>query len=254
VTGSTQPKWEITTARAHSPTHSWTDSDGTNYTNNETNILQTRNYNLLGKRYVQVSGWSQYALEAGYDYVYLDYSTDGGLTWSSDAEALAVFNGFQPDWTELVVDAPMLDDQQGVVLRFRLETDFGVVEDGIYLDDIALTHEPFMCSPPNPASPQAPSLVLPADHSLVSSPVTFAWVAAGAGGPPEGYRLIIDTTPVLTVTAVQTSATLDLAFGAHTWTVQAYNPEGSSPLSPSRTFTVAHHTFLPVIHKPGPVH
>ena len=83
-------------------------------------------------------------MEAGYDYVYLEYSLDGGSTWETD-DPLYVFNGFQPTWTQIVVDAPVLDFEPDVALRYRLVSDGGVIADGIYIDDISMSSEPFTC-------------------------------------------------------------------------------------------------------------
>jgi hypothetical protein len=248
------PAWVITTEDAHSPTHSWTDSPGGNYGNNVTSWVRTPAFSLTDKRNVELSGWYKWELETGYDYVYLDYSLNGGITWSGNNEALTVFNGFQEEWTEVVVDASILDGAPNVALRWRLVSDGGVVEDGIHLDDLVLSYEPYQCTYDAPEAPDAPMLVSPADNATVSSPVTFVWMDSGTGGTPTGYVLDVDGT-VYTFTTPVTTTTMALDPGSHTWKVQAFNTGGSSVYSSSWSFTVAmpeveYLIYLPVvIHK-----
>jgi hypothetical protein len=142
TTGGTPNSWAITTPDSHSPTHSWTDSPAGNYQNNASNWVRTPSYNLSGKRHVQLSGWYKYALEAGYDFVYVEYSLDGGTTWNPTP--LTSFNG-TADWHQVTLDAAVLDNQPNVALRFHLVSDPGVTEDGIYIADIALSYQPFTC-------------------------------------------------------------------------------------------------------------
>lgn len=145
VTSGTPRAWEITTLAAHSPTHSWTDSPAGDYANYTVAYLISPRINTWYMNNLRLSFWAKYELEAGYDYVFLDYSTDGGATWSSDSQALATLNGMQPVWQQIVVDIPQLQDYNYVYLRFRLVTDSSVTEDGVYLDDIVLSYEPFTC-------------------------------------------------------------------------------------------------------------
>ena len=93
---------------------------------------------------MQLSGWYQYGLETGYDYVYLEYSLNGGSTWQTN-DPLYSFNGYQNDWVEVSLDASVLDNQPNVALRWRLVSDSGVIDDGIFIDDIVLSYEPYSC-------------------------------------------------------------------------------------------------------------
>jgi hypothetical protein len=242
------PAWAITTEDAHSPTHSWTDSPGGNYGNNVTSWVRTPAFSLTGKRNIELSGWYKWELETGYDYVYIDYSLNGGITWSGNNEALAVFNGFE-DWTEVVVDASVLDGALNVALRWRLVSDGGVVEDGIHLDDLVLSYEPYQCTFTGPTIPDAPALVSPTDGATVSSPVELTWAASGTGGTPTGYVLDVDGT-VYTFTTPITTTTMAFDPGSHTWRVKAFNTGGSSAYSPTWTFTIQEAEATYVIYIP----
>ena len=240
TTGGYPNSWAITTMDSHSPTHSWTDSPAGDYQNNTDNFVRTPAFDLTGLRHVKLSGWFKYGLESGWDYAYIEYSLDDGATWADTP--LATFNGFQ-DWSQLVIDASVLDNQPSVAFRFHLVSDGGVTEDGLYVDDVALSYEPFECSFAGP--PDAPILISPEDDSVVTNPVTFVWQPADVGESTEGYIVYLDDSPVVTFTESVTTTILDLSSGAHTWFVEATNAYGAS--EPSDTWNLE---VLPVPNAP----
>ncbi len=144
TTGGTKNSWAITTVAANSPTHSWSDSPGGNYLDGTNSYVRTPAYNLTGKRGIQLTGWFKYDLETGYDYVYLEYSLNGGTTWVTN-NPLYLFNGLEANWVQISIDASVLANQPNVAFRFRLESDSGVTADGIYIDDLALSYAPYTC-------------------------------------------------------------------------------------------------------------
>ena len=139
--------WALTTESANSPTHSWTDSPGGNYGNNTNSWLISPVFNLNGRDNVRLSASYTWELEAGYDYVYVEYSTNGGTSWATSTP-LASFNGSQAAWTPVDTDAPALDGQGNARIRFRLQSDGGVVADGIHIDDFSLSYQPVVCQYP----------------------------------------------------------------------------------------------------------
>jgi hypothetical protein len=145
TTGGFPNTWAITSSTAHSPTHSWTDSPGNDYTNNTTSTLQSPILNTWYTHNLRLSFWTRYALETGWDYVFLDYSTNGGSTWSSTSQALATLNGIHTSWEQVEIDIPNLQNQTSLALRFRLVSDTSVTEDGVYLDDFVVSYEPYTC-------------------------------------------------------------------------------------------------------------
>lgn len=233
--GGTNNTWGITSSLSHSASHSWTDSPSGNYLDNTNSYLKSPVLNLSGKRHIKFSVWTWYELEPGYDYVYLEYSLDGGSTWNPSP--LASFNGVKKNWTEQVIDASVLDNQPNAALRFHLVSDQGVSYDGIYLDDMSLSYEPFTCSY-QAALPGTPVMFSPYNQSKKTSPVTFQWIQASIGGNPEGYILRIDGAPVFTSTGVITTITRDLPVGPHTWSISAFNNSGISPNPQTWSFDV----------------
>lgn len=145
TTGGTANLWAITTESSHSPTHSWTDSPGAPYGNNVNSWVRSPAFDLSGKIGTEISLWVEYGLEPGYDFAYVEYSTNGGTSWAPTA--LAEFNGTS-SWTQVTVAAPQLDGQANAAVRIRMTSDSGVVDQGIHWDDLAVSYQPYQCNAP----------------------------------------------------------------------------------------------------------
>lgn len=200
----TNNTWAITTVDANSPTHSWTDSPAGSYVDNTNSYVRTPAYDLTGKRNVQLRGWYKFGLETGYDYVYVEYSLNGGSVWQT-ATPLYSFNGHQDTWTELVIDAAVLDDQPNVALRWRLVSDGGVVDDGLFMDDLVLSYEPFTCNfvPPTFGLTFTGDMAAAAD---VGTAVTYTLSLTNTGSITDTFALT--ATGVWTATVQHPSVTL----------------------------------------------
>jgi hypothetical protein len=64
-------------------------------------------------------------------------------------------------WEQETLDLSVLDGQSSAAFRFRLDSDEYVTEDGWFIDDVALSYQPFTCFYPNhlyflPLVPTAP--------------------------------------------------------------------------------------------------
>lgn len=234
TTGGANNTWAITDEDYHSPTHSWTDSPGAKYLNNTNSYLRTPAFDLTAKRHVKLSGWLKYTLEPGWDYVYLEYSLDGGNSWQT-GDPVASITGSH-DWFYTTIDIPALDNQSNVALRFHLTSDSNTNFDGIHLDDIALSYEPYECT--YDKAPNAPSLISPEDGSTVNNPMRLVWRGSETGAPADGYIVYIDDSPVVTFTEPVTTTTLDVSAGSHSWFVKATNPSGVSDSSETWNFDV----------------
>ena len=80
---------------------------------------------------VTAAGW--YDIEAGYDYLYGEYSTDNGQTWKSAGSPI---DGTSRGWENLSWSyRPDAASQ----FRFRYQTDGGVNEAGAFLDTVTVT-------------------------------------------------------------------------------------------------------------------
>lgn len=102
------------------------------------------------RRSATLSMKSRYAIEADYDYLYVQGSVDGGKSWTyldgtvggkafgRDAGGNPSLTGTQKAWTDVAVP---LDAYRGTKAQFRLlyRTDGGVAEAGFFADDLAVT-------------------------------------------------------------------------------------------------------------------
>jgi len=125
--------WAITTESANSPTHSWSDSPSGNYANSANTALTSVAFDLSGTSQASLTFWHIYALESGYDYGYVEVSTNGS-TWNN----LETFNGTQATWTEENYDLSAYVGNPNVQVRFRLTSDSIVVYDGWHIDDVSI--------------------------------------------------------------------------------------------------------------------
>ena len=94
--------------------------------------------------------WAKWDIEAGYDYVQLQVSTDGGASWipqcgkyttsgTSDQDpGNPLWDGTQNSWVQEEID---LSDYLGqtIEFRFQLVSDNWINEDGFYFDDFEVT-------------------------------------------------------------------------------------------------------------------
>jgi hypothetical protein len=128
--------WGLTTTASHSPTHSMTDSPDGIYGNNINIASSLRGFDLSYYTGASFSFWTKYALESGYDYVYVEASING-----SDWIMLDQFTGTQTEWVNKVYPLTGYLGHPYVSLRFRLYTDIYTQADGIYIDDFEINVE-----------------------------------------------------------------------------------------------------------------
>ncbi|MGW9632293.1 immune inhibitor A domain-containing protein [Agromyces sp. NPDC055520] len=98
------------------------------------NTTLTRSLDLSAVKSATVTAKAWYDIEAGYDYFYAEYSTDGGDNWLPAGKSLSdTSNG---KWTTLRYSVPggTADTQ----FRFRYQSDGGVHLAGAFLDDIVV--------------------------------------------------------------------------------------------------------------------
>lgn len=123
--------WGVTTAQASSGTKSWTDSPTGNYANNINTILTLTNP-LAVSANQSLRFRANISTESDYDFLIGEFSTNG-TTWTRFFR----FTGSSGGWKTYGVSMAQFAGQN-VQVRFRLTSDGSVVQDGVYLDDIAL--------------------------------------------------------------------------------------------------------------------
>ena len=146
--------WGTTSTEYVSSSTSITDSPNGNYLPNTDSSIQLSNPIDLSSGILdaRVAFMAQWDLEAGFDYVQLEVSIDGGNSWipqcgrytrtgvvnQSGAEGEPIYEGTQSDW---VRESISLNDYLGenVLFRFKLHSDEAVELDGFYFDDLTVS-------------------------------------------------------------------------------------------------------------------
>ncbi len=156
--------WSRTGIDSHSGNTSWTDSPGDYYANNRDislTLVSPLNLSSATKPYLKF--WHRYQLEAGFDFAYVEISTDGGTNWlpplaTYSGTVTTPYNGMKlsakpagPETPAAIANEPWLIEQinltsyagqANVKIRFRIVTDGSRVQDGWYLDDITIAELP----------------------------------------------------------------------------------------------------------------
>lgn len=147
--------WSTTGQQFVSPSTSFTDSPNGNYQNNSSRTYEfNQDIDLTNATAAGVSFYAMWDIEANYDYCQFQVSTDGGNSWigqcgnyttegtdangSVQPDGEPVYEGTQSSWVQEEVS---LSDYLGQTLRVRfiMEADGGVREDGFYFDDFQVS-------------------------------------------------------------------------------------------------------------------
>lgn len=146
--------WSTTTSEFVSPSTSFTDSPTGNYANGSSRTYEfDQSIDLTNATAASASFFAKWEIEADYDYAQFQVSTDGGSSWIGQCGSYTVagtsangsvqpnnepvYEGFQSNWVPEVIN---LSDYLGQIIRVRfiLEADGGVREDGFYFDDFEI--------------------------------------------------------------------------------------------------------------------
>ncbi len=131
LTGS----WGITTSQSHTGNGSLTDSPNGRYQNNSNYYaMLTTPVDLSDAYFARLHFWQKFDLESGFDYGYVQATTDTSGTWTT----LASVNGTQSAWEETYVNLSAFVGSSAVYIRFLLTTDGSVTRDGWYIDDLSI--------------------------------------------------------------------------------------------------------------------
>jgi hypothetical protein len=177
-------EWGLATNNYHSEPNSLADSPVGNYANYDTVVVETtEDIDLVGYAGYRLEFWTKYDIETGFDYVYLDISSDGGTNWNN----LEVFNGEGIDWYNYVADLGGYA-QRSIRFRFTLETDALYTVDGMYVDDFTIFGLDTDTSPPLILHDgPTPATSVPEDFTVLAtitdySGVETAWVSYAVDG------------------------------------------------------------------------
>ncbi|RUA30681.1 MAG: hypothetical protein DSY76_02290 [Bacteroidetes bacterium] len=138
--------WGVTTASSHSTSHSISESPTGNYADNLNMITATMSsgIDLSTALSADLSFWAKYNIEAGFDYMYVDVSANGGTSWVN----IDIFDGVLATWTQFTYSLGGYVGNSNVKVRFRFYSDGAVNYDGMYIDDVVVTSSSVDNAPP----------------------------------------------------------------------------------------------------------
>ncbi|KRE38016.1 protease [Janibacter sp. Soil728] len=113
----------------HSGSYEWWSGSADNLNN-----TLTREIDLTSATSASVSAQLATDTEEGYDFLYTEVSTDGGSTWTE----LAAADGGDLSWNQVTHDLSAYAGKT-VQFRWRYQSDGGVSEPGVFVDDVNIT-------------------------------------------------------------------------------------------------------------------
>ena len=140
-----QGTWGTTELQSHSPTHSLTESPTGNYGDNlDISATLTNGIDLSAALDATLSFWARYDVEEGFDYMYVDVSTNGGATWNT----VDSFDGTDATFQQYTYSLGGFVGHDSVKIRFHFVSDGGFNLDGMYIDDVMVTTSNIDQTPP----------------------------------------------------------------------------------------------------------
>ena len=148
--------WGTTLSTYVSPSSSFTESNTGNYPNNANKTYElNQTIDLTNVFAAGISYFAKWEIETDFDYCQFQVSTDNGISWigqcgnytvlgnsangSVQPDLEPVYEGTQSSW---VLEEINLSDYIGQIInvRFQLESDGGVRQDGFYYDDFKISY------------------------------------------------------------------------------------------------------------------
>ncbi len=139
TSGTTTSTWGVLSASSNPQTYAVTDSPSGNYSDNSNTWLVSPVLDLTGTTTPTLRFYTRYSIESGWDFGYVEISTDSGATWTN------ITPGFSASFTDTLEKYTLFAiglsayKSSTVMIRFRLVTDDMIVKDGWYIDDILIT-------------------------------------------------------------------------------------------------------------------
>ncbi len=123
-----------------------------NYSDNSLFLSKTVSLANLARPWLEF--WTKWDIEPNYDFATVNISTNNGLTWDhlkgnhakrasgfmpvqSDTSQFG-YDSVQSEWIKETISLRDYENQDSVIIQFRLQTDGWIIRDGWYIDDISV--------------------------------------------------------------------------------------------------------------------
>ena len=172
----------------------------------------------------------RYEIESGWDFGFVEASIDEGLTWSE----LESFTGSQSEWTSASLTLNDFTGSGAFQVRFRLQTDASVVDDGWNLDDIRLiadTEGVLLIETALDASGDTALVTLALTNKELVTGVSYQFSWAGQGESPGVHPLSFDASS-LTARASSLTHSTEVDTDEHQLTGILVSTSGDGTIEP----------------------
>jgi len=123
--------WGLQSGIFHSSSNALTESPAGDYQAYMDSPCTLRALNFTGAATASVSFWTLYQIESGYDYMFLEVSTNG-----TDWDQLASYTGNLNTWELKTYPLDNYINETNVIIRFRFKSDSYIEEEGMFIDDL----------------------------------------------------------------------------------------------------------------------
>jgi hypothetical protein len=138
--GGTNDRWGLTHEQVRTGDLSISDSPNIYYLDNTDSWLESKfKLNLFNHYGAEVSFYYRGIIQSDFDFLYFEYSTDGGSGWEQFPNPIS---GSFFNYTEYTASLSGLGGQPDVRLRFHLVTNNAGRREGIFIDDFEITLGP----------------------------------------------------------------------------------------------------------------
>ncbi|UCC79406.1 MAG: S8 family serine peptidase, partial [Candidatus Zixiibacteriota bacterium] len=149
--GGTNDRWGLTHAQVRTGDLCISDSPNIYYLDNTDSWLESKfKLNLFSNYAAEVSFYYQGIIQSGVDFLYFEYSTNGGTSWEQFPNPIT---GTFFNYTEYTASLSALGGEPDVRLRFHLVTSGSGRREGIFIDDFTITLGPTDVDDSAPVTP-----------------------------------------------------------------------------------------------------
>jgi hypothetical protein len=134
IQGGSPTNWDTYAGDSYAGQYSLTDSPASEYSNNSDTWIRTVSSYYIDSSAdsVFITFWIKYFIESGYDYLYVEVSTDGN-NWNS----VKSFTGTQSSWEKVKINITNYKGNN-IYVRFRLYSDWYITDEGAYIDEVKI--------------------------------------------------------------------------------------------------------------------